>query len=351
MLFILYGATLEMGYQCREMFRDFGFDIIKKYNYIDDDSKLDKSLYENPEQDTVFSRWYNDKRYVTSLEEIEKCDFHYALDGVNLGFNKDQILNAVHGSGDALLTIGASSLSFVIQLKKAYGDYVTLINLFSDPATVRSDNRISARITEQELSVRNDANKRMQQAFLEHMTDFDETVIYTGAEKPYDMDALRLQFETIIRRRRLIEKALNDRRYVELPYKGSDPYLFISYSHKDTDKVYSELTELQRNAYRVWYDDGIRGGENWRRIIADKIKCCSQFLIFVSENAVSSSDVEAELNGALDLGKKMVIANLDGAQFGFEYRMYLKNINQLDYRSSDFRKKLSEALDPKLKES
>ncbi len=54
MLFILYGATLEMGFQCRELFKDFGFDIIKKYNFIEDDTKLNKSLYESPEQDSIY---------------------------------------------------------------------------------------------------------------------------------------------------------------------------------------------------------------------------------------------------------------------------------------------------------
>ena len=81
MLFILYGATLEMGYQSRELFKDLGFDIIQKYNYVTNDSKLNKSMYENANPDKDFARWYNDKIYVSSFEEIEQCDFRYGLDG------------------------------------------------------------------------------------------------------------------------------------------------------------------------------------------------------------------------------------------------------------------------------
>lgn len=349
MLFILYGATLEMGFQCREMFKGFGFDIIRKYNYIEDDTKLNKSLYESPEQDSIYARWYNDKQYAASREEIEQCDFRYGLDGVCLGFNKEQILNAVHGANDALLTVGAASLEFVIQLKKAYGDYVTLINLFSDSDTVRHDNRLSGSMTEQELAVRDAANRRMQEIYLKNIDEFDEVVLYTGGETTYDPDALKLQFESIIQKRRAIENQLNNRTYVELPYKGKEDYIFVSYAHRDKEKVYTELMHLQRSSFRIWYDDGIRGGENWRRIIADKLVHCSQFLLFLSGNSVASEDVEAEIVGALDLHKEIIIVNLDNTQLPFEYRMYLKNINQISYLERDYRRKLHNALLPKMK--
>lgn len=351
MLFILYGATLEMGYQSRELFKELGFDIIQKYNYVTNDSKLNKTLYENAAIDEDFARWYNDKIYVSSFEEIEQCDFRYGLDGVCVGFNKEQILNAVHGTTDALLTIGTSTLEFVMQLKKAYGDYITLINIFSDTETVLHDYQLSEKMSKEEFSARNAANRKMQKIYLDNIEAFDETVIYTGDESVFDHDALQIQFNSIIRRRRLLEKELNSKTYVELPYKGNSEYLFISYSHQNKEQVYSELLYLQKHSYRIWYDDGIRGGENWRKIISDKISRCSQFLLFVSKESCESYDVQAEINLALDLHKKFVIINLDNTQLPNEYRMYLMNVNQIHYHSEDYYRKLKDALFVSLKET
>ena len=44
------------------------------------------------------------------------------------------------------------------------------------------------------------------------------------------------------------------------PYEGKEPYIFISYAHKDSDRVFPILEELDRRGYRVWYDDGIAPG-------------------------------------------------------------------------------------------
>ena len=351
MLFILFGATLEMGYQSREIFKELGFEIIQKYNYVSDLAKASKKLYVDAKQDEVFVRWYNDKKYVDTLEEIGKCDFRYGLDGVLSGFNKEQILAAVHGANDALLTIGTSTLDFVIQLKKAYGAYVTLINIFSDINTVKNDNRISFKMSNTELEVRDNANLKMQKLFLNNIIDFDETVIFTGNGSVFDFEALRRQFITIIGKRRLIENELNSKNYVELPYKGDRDYLFISYSHQNKDQVYTDLLHLQRQSYRIWYDDGISGGDNWRKIISDKIAGCSQFLLFVSKESCVSYDVQAEINLALDLHKRIILVNLDDTLLPNEYRMYLMNVNQIKYDSENYYQKLTEALFSSLQET
>ena len=68
MLFILFGATLEMGYQCREIFKELGFGIIQKYNYVSDSAKVSKKLYMDSNRDEFFARWYNDKMYADTLE-------------------------------------------------------------------------------------------------------------------------------------------------------------------------------------------------------------------------------------------------------------------------------------------
>ena len=136
MLFIVYGATLDLGYETREIFRKKGFSIISKYNHVRDDAKVDKKNYENTaDSNEWFQKWYDDKVYI-SEEELEMLDFTYGLDGVCVGFNQKQIVDAVRGVTDSLITLGASSLGFITELKAAYGDYVTVIHLFEDVLTV-----------------------------------------------------------------------------------------------------------------------------------------------------------------------------------------------------------------------
>ena len=40
-------------------------------------------------------------------------------------------------------------------------------------------------------------------------------------------------------------------------YKGERPYIFISYAHKDAGAVYPILDHMQKDGYRIWFDEGI----------------------------------------------------------------------------------------------
>lgn len=46
-------------------------------------------------------------------------------------------------------------------------------------------------------------------------------------------------------------------------YDGPEPYIFISYSHKDTKQVYEILKIIDREKYRYWYDDTMEIGEDF----------------------------------------------------------------------------------------
>jgi len=151
MLFILFGGTLEMGYRSRVYFRQQGFDIIRKYNYLDDDAPIDRKNYESPTDE--YLKWFDDKVYVDAAG-FEQCDFRYSLNGVHVGFNKQQILDAIHGKKNCLITPAASSIRFIEQIKRAYGDYVTVINLFIDHATYLAQIKRQSGITPSEFEAR-----------------------------------------------------------------------------------------------------------------------------------------------------------------------------------------------------
>ena len=83
-------------------------------------------------------------------------------------------------------------------------------------------------------------------------------------------------------------------------YSEQEPYIFISYAHKDRDQVFPILEELQANGYRFWYDGGIEIGTDWDNAIAERIRSCACFLGFLSANYDVSNNCKNEINYALD---------------------------------------------------
>ncbi len=83
------------------------------------------------------------------------------------------------------------------------------------------------------------------------------------------------------------------------PYEGKEPYLFVSYSRKDNGKVAPVLEELHRLGVRIWYDDAMEGGDEWREEIAEHILRCGVFVAFHSSASAVSRHCLAEISGAL----------------------------------------------------
>ena len=80
------------------------------------------------------------------------------------------------------------------------------------------------------------------------------------------------------------------------PYEGSSPYLFISYAHKDIDRVEPYLEQLQERRYRFWYDEWIDPStEFWTEVIAEHLTKAAFVLLFMSDNAAKSKNVKREL--------------------------------------------------------
>jgi hypothetical protein len=55
-------------------------------------------------------------------------------------------------------------------------------------------------------------------------------------------------------------------------YEGSEPYIFISYSHKNKDVVLPVIEALQNSGYNVWFDIGIEAGSEWPEYIATHLR-------------------------------------------------------------------------------
>ena len=83
------------------------------------------------------------------------------------------------------------------------------------------------------------------------------------------------------------------------PYEGREPYIFISYSHRDSDRVFPILKRLDESGYRIWYDEGIDPGTEWPESIAQHLMHSAVCIAFVSDNSLASQNCRREINFAL----------------------------------------------------
>ena len=89
------------------------------------------------------------------------------------------------------------------------------------------------------------------------------------------------------------------------PYEGFKPYIFISYSHRDSDRVFPILKHLASKGYRLWYDEGIDPGSEWPEAIASHLAKCYICIAFISRNSLNSQNCRREINFALNPQKKL----------------------------------------------
>lgn len=119
------------------------------------------------------------------------------------------------------------------------------------------------------------------------------------------------------------------------PYKGDKPYIFISYSHRDSECAQSIIARLQADGYRVWYDDGVNPGSQWDDNIAHHIEQCGFFFALISANYLESSNCRDELNFACDLEKHRLMIYLEDVQLPSGLQMRLGRLRAIHkYRYS-----------------
>lgn len=98
------------------------------------------------------------------------------------------------------------------------------------------------------------------------------------------------------------------------PYEGKEEYIFISYCHKDKMWVFPIIERLDKDGYRVWYDEGIDPGSEWPEIIAQHLQNCSACIAFISNNSLGSHNCRREINFALLKERPFISVVLEAVQ-------------------------------------
>jgi len=106
-------------------------------------------------------------------------------------------------------------------------------------------------------------------------------------------------------------------------YKGDEPYLFVSYAHKDKNYVYLEILRLHELGFRIWYDTGIEPGQRFWKEIAAAIKKCSIFVVFLSPDAATSPNVANEISFAITRGVKLLAIHLKKTELSDELQIQI----------------------------
>lgn len=106
-------------------------------------------------------------------------------------------------------------------------------------------------------------------------------------------------------------------------------FIFISYSHKDSDRILPFITRLENEGIHVWYDEGIDPGTEWDENIASHLKGCSGIIAFLSENYLASENCRDEFNYARDLGRERLLVYLEDVELPAGMAMRLNRLQAI----------------------
>jgi TolB-like protein/cytochrome c-type biogenesis protein CcmH/NrfG len=122
------------------------------------------------------------------------------------------------------------------------------------------------------------------------------------------------------------------------------PYVFVCYAHADSARVYPDIEWLHQQGVKVWYDQGIEPGSNWRSTIGDALLGASHVLFFISERSLASAHCNREINLALDEETNVVPIYLEDADLTSDLKVGLTRIQALFHDRPDYRQRLLNAV-------
>ena len=155
-----------------------------------------------------------------------------------------------------------------------------------------------------------------------------------NAKKEYDMDNI------IAWKNEMRDETVN-------MYEGTEPYMFISYSHRDVTSLIEICNFLKKNKIRFWYDNGLHSGDDWNLVIATRLEKASACLLLLSLESASSQYVKNELNFALNRRIPIHAVVLEDFVLPIDVEMMLGRIQMIE-KKRNYGQKLLESLPSEL---
>ena len=118
-------------------------------------------------------------------------------------------------------------------------------------------------------------------------------------------------------------------------YEGKEPYIFVSYAHKDSPAVFHIVEQLNARGYRIWYDEGIEPGSEWPEYIANHLLGAEMVLSILSPNAVNSVNCRREINFALSKNKPVLTIYMEDIELPVGLELQLSSQQSVLYYTYD----------------
>ena len=118
-------------------------------------------------------------------------------------------------------------------------------------------------------------------------------------------------------------------------YEGNEPYIFVSYAHKDSPSVFRIIEKLNARGYRIWYDEGIEPGSEWPEYIANHLIRAEMVLSFLTPNAVNSVNCRREVNFALSKDKPVLAIYMEKFEIPAGMELQLSSQQNVLYYNYD----------------
>lgn len=109
------------------------------------------------------------------------------------------------------------------------------------------------------------------------------------------------------------------------PEGGKEPYIFVSYCHRNEELVVAILNRLHDAGFRIWYDEGIEWGSEWPHEVEKHLLGSQVCLAFLSREFVESKNCRQEVHFALDRKGTLLPVYLEEVklEYGLGLRMSL----------------------------
>jgi len=154
----------------------------------------------------------------------------------------------------------------------------------------------------------------------------------------------------------LLQRLIGHRKPLVRPpfpaYRGTKPYIFSSYSHKNMREVFGIIRKISDVRYRIWYDEGIEPGNEWPEEVGRALTACQLFLVFMSPDAMESRNVRNEINMATSENKAIMVVFLQptGLSEGMKLQLgTVQFLNRYEMTETEFNAKLEQVLPPELR--
>ena len=113
-------------------------------------------------------------------------------------------------------------------------------------------------------------------------------------------------------------------------YDGTEPYLFVSYSHRDAKVVNEVLRRIDKEKFRLWYDDTMEIGDDFREELRSRIEKSCAILLFISDSSMQSKYCGLEIITAYKYEKRIYPIYLnDNVRIPMAISMILDNLQHV----------------------